>query len=135
MDEVQMTIMVPAPAVWLAVLALVGPITYGVLSAGKGTARALGRRYLGWKSDPPWNGLLQGLSLVIGAALGYALYHFLEPTGWPWGVGIGAVAGLLNIALFGVVKKTVTKKVAQAIIGMEARKAEDTLDAREDEGT
>ena len=130
MDDM-MTLTVPAPAVWLAVLALVGPITYGILSAIKSTARALGRRYLGWKSDPPWNGLLQGLSLVVGASLGFGLYHVLEPAGWPWGVGIGAVAGLLNIALFGAVKKSVTKKVAQAIIGMESRRAEDTLDERE----
>jgi len=126
-------IMVPAPAVWLAVLALAGPITYVVIWAAKDTARWVGRSRFGWKADPAWNGIWRALSIVVGAGLGWGLYHVLEPRGWPWGVGIGALAGSLNIALYGVVKKSLTRRVSQAIIGMEAKRAEDTLDEREGE--
>jgi len=57
----------------------------------------------------------------------------MAPDRWPWGLSIGALAGSMNVVIFRVVKTNGKKRLAQAIIGMEARRAEDTLDEREGE--
>jgi len=57
----------------------------------------------------------------------------MAPDRWPWGLSIGALAGSMNVVIFRVVKTNGKKRLAQAIIGLEARRAEDTLDAREGE--
>jgi len=125
-------IMVPAPAVWVGIAFMVGPLVYGVIWAFKDTARWIGRERFGWKADPKWNGPLRFASIILGAVAGWLAFHWLQPQDWPWGVGIGGLAGLFNIAIYGLLKRQGLKRAASMIIGMEARRAEDTLDERED---
>jgi hypothetical protein len=114
----EMEIMVPAPAVWVAVLALAGPLTYGLIWAFKDLTRWVGRRWLGWTADPNWNGVLRLMSIAIGASMGFGFYYFLASNQWPWGVGIGGLAGLLNIGLFKVAKQMTAQKVKAVIAAL-----------------
>jgi hypothetical protein len=134
-NETEMAmIMVPEPAVWLAVLVIVGPVVYGLIWAAKDTARAIGRSRFGWKKDPPWDGVIRFASIFLGAALGSGMYYWLQPGDVVWGTGIGALAGLFNIGLFKIGQREVKKKVAQAIIGVEAKAAEEALDRLDERG-
>jgi hypothetical protein len=130
-NETEMAmIMVPEPAVWLAVLVIVGPVVYGLIWAAKDTARAIGRSRFGWRKDPPWDGVIRFASIFLGAALGSGMYYWLQPGDVVWGTGIGALAGLFNIGLFKIGQREVKKKVAQALIGAEAKRATDVLGRR-----
>ena len=136
MDDVAVEmIMVPQLAVVGMLVFTIAPITYGIIWVTKDATRAAGRKFLGWKSDPGkgWDWVWRAMSLVIGATLGYGTYAVLAPSQWPWGVGLGTVAGLFNIGVFKILKIHGRRKLVQAIVGMEARKAEDSLDEREGE--